>query len=165
MAVAIATCTCATCGATFERRTTKFNRQEADSWADWAVQNYKECPACYGKRMRAEEEATPVHGVLTVSPLDQTFSITLRGNTYPFKDEAKRLGFRWTEAPCKGLLGALATKAPRKAWVLSFPADQLEAEVARIQDAGLEIKSDVADVDIAALQQVAEMDKSREAAQ
>lgn len=50
MAKATATCTCATCGATFTRTNICRNRREADGWEAWAAANFDECDACYTAR-------------------------------------------------------------------------------------------------------------------
>lgn len=50
MAKAIATCTCKTCGAKFERIICKNNRADAESAKDWTEQNITECPDCYAAR-------------------------------------------------------------------------------------------------------------------
>lgn len=53
---AIATCTCSTCGATFERRNTFSSRKDADDWKDWQESHPGECPDCCWKR-KSEEKA------------------------------------------------------------------------------------------------------------
>lgn len=58
MAKATATCTCKTCGKSFEVSAVKQNRREADRWAEWAGKTYDECSECYKERLareRAEE--------------------------------------------------------------------------------------------------------------
>lgn len=57
MAKATATCTCATCGATFTRTKICRNRREADGWETWAAANFDECAACYTARKASEREA------------------------------------------------------------------------------------------------------------
>ena len=60
MAKARATCTCATCGATFEKTTIKQNTREASRWEEWAAENIIECDECREKRIaaqRADESA------------------------------------------------------------------------------------------------------------
>ena len=148
MAKARATCTCKTCGATFERTADKRNRAECDSWEQWAVENITECPSCYGRRMRDAERSTPVHVELTVTPYTKEFNFILRGNTYPFKDTAKQMGFRWMEEPISGALGFLATKAPRKAWVYTCKEDGLNSISEKISSAGLEVKSSISGLDL-----------------
>lgn len=56
MAKATVTCTCATCGATFQRFAIKRNRADADSWEQWAAENIDECPQCYAARRAAERK-------------------------------------------------------------------------------------------------------------
>lgn len=55
MAKAKAKCKCKYCGAEFIREKTCRNRSEAESWESWAVDKLRECPKCYGERMRKEE--------------------------------------------------------------------------------------------------------------
>lgn len=54
MAVAKAECTCKTCGHTFEVRTYKANRREADSFEAWAAENIIECNDCAKARKEAQ---------------------------------------------------------------------------------------------------------------
>lgn len=148
MAKAIATCTCKTCGATFDKTTERRNRSECDSWEHWAVENFTECPSCYGRRMREAERSTPVYVELTATPYTEEFNLVLRGNTYPFKDTAKQMGFRWMEEPVSGALGFLSAKAPRKAWVYTCKEDGLGAILDKISSAGLEIKNSISGLDL-----------------
>ena len=148
MAKARAICTCKTCGGTFEKTADKRNRSECDSWEHWAVENFTECPSCYGRRMREAERSTPVYVELTATPYTKEFNLILRGNTYPFKDTAKHMGFRWMEEPVSGALGILSMKAPRKAWVYTCKEDGLAAISEKISSAGLEIKSSISDIDL-----------------
>lgn len=57
MAKAIATCTCKTCGAKFEKITTKTNTREASRWEKWASEYFDECEECYKARIAQEHEA------------------------------------------------------------------------------------------------------------
>ena len=56
MAIATATCTCATCGNTFEVRARKQNRRDADAWEIWAAEHMDECTDCYKARMQRERD-------------------------------------------------------------------------------------------------------------
>ena len=56
MAIATATCTCATCGKTFEVRAQKQNRRDADAWEIWAVDHLDECTDCYKARRSRERD-------------------------------------------------------------------------------------------------------------
>lgn len=151
MAKATAICTCKTCGSSFEKTTTKRNRAECNDWEQWAVEHFDECPACYGKRMREEERSTPVYAELSVTPYTEEFHIVLRGNTYPFKDTAKQMGFRWTEEPASGAFGFLTMKAPRKTWVLTCKAEALEENLQKVVAHGLEIENKISGLDVAYL--------------
>ena len=55
MAKATASCTCATCGKTFEIVRYEYNRKSANEFERWAEANCDECPECYRTRIRAEE--------------------------------------------------------------------------------------------------------------
>lgn len=57
MAVGVARCTCERCGARFEKRATRANRREADSWVEWAEENITVCPDCYRAEKIAKAEA------------------------------------------------------------------------------------------------------------
>ena len=55
MARAKAICECKVCGGRFEKiRYNCYNREQANSWEEWAVSYFDECPDCYEKR-KAEE--------------------------------------------------------------------------------------------------------------
>lgn len=56
MARGIATCTCKTCGGTFEKIEFRQNRAAADSWVEWAESYYDECTACYKERQKAKRD-------------------------------------------------------------------------------------------------------------
>ena len=147
MAKATAICTCKTCGAKFEKTAIKRNRSECDSWEAWAVETFDECPSCWGKRKREEERSTPVYAEVTVSPFEGKFNIVLRGNTYPFKDSAKQMGFRWMEEPASGAFGLLDMKAPRTAWVYVCNKDGLEDICPKLDAAGIKLESKISDFD------------------
>lgn len=148
MAKARAICTCKTCGSVFEKTEEKRNRAECDNWEQWAQEHFDECPACYGRRMRENEKNTPVYVEMTATPYAKDFNFILRGNTYPFKESAKQMGFRWTEEPVSGTFGMLSFKAPRKAWVYICKEDGLEEIFNKIADAKLEIKSNISNFDM-----------------
>lgn len=54
MAMAVAKCTCKTCGNGFEVRAYKPNRRDANSFEEWAAGNITECKECREKRLNAE---------------------------------------------------------------------------------------------------------------
>lgn len=72
MAKATATCTCATCGATFTRTKICRNRREADGWETWAAANFDECAACYTAR-KASERAKALGAVIDDSIVDTEY--------------------------------------------------------------------------------------------
>lgn len=55
MARAIAKCRCEHCEQEFEKIAFKYNREQAESWREWAEENFTECPECYAKRVAAEK--------------------------------------------------------------------------------------------------------------
>ncbi len=57
MARAIATCTCKTCGATFDKVMFAPNRKSADSKAAWAEGYFDECDDCREARIQRERDA------------------------------------------------------------------------------------------------------------
>lgn len=57
MARAIAECTCATCGAKFEKVQFRPNRKMADEWQAWAEENCTTCPECFQKQKQEKDAA------------------------------------------------------------------------------------------------------------
>ena len=100
MAKARAICTCSICGATFEKTAVKYNRREADSWEEWAVQKYTICPDCEQKQREeaaaacAEQAAAQGWATLTGSPKQVTWAEQLRAN---FVESAQKAFARWAE--------------------------------------------------------------------
>ena len=136
MAKAVATCTCKTCGETFEKSVKRSSRREADNWIAFAVNNYDECPACYAKRKREEEKDAGLRAILRLgSPLDDkpVAYAVLFGDTYPIKDNIKSIGAYYTDnyPADAGILGSLGLSlaAPQKRWVLEIGDDKKLAEL------------------------------------
>lgn len=85
MAKARATCTCATCGATFEVEKICYNRQQADSWAEYAVRTYVECDNCAAERRAREAEVIKQQAaesglpeIISGTPKQVNWAVTLR---------------------------------------------------------------------------------------
>lgn len=57
MARAIAECTCAKCGAKFEKVQFRPNRKMADEWKEWAEENCTTCPDCWAKVKQGKDAA------------------------------------------------------------------------------------------------------------
>lgn len=57
MAKAVANCVCKTCGAKFQKISTKRNKSIADSWEKWAVDYYDECDDCIEKSVKEHRAA------------------------------------------------------------------------------------------------------------
>ena len=156
MAKATATCTCATCGATFTRTTTKANRREADAWEAWAVKHYDECPTCWGKRQRAEEaEAGLIAKVRLGNPYDgkPALWMVLYGDTYSIKDQLKALGARWCDdypsaegGAGASLLYGMTTSRPSKRWAICLTdEEQLPAKATALSELGFDVQYPDAD--------------------
>ena len=162
MAKATVTCTCKECGATFTKETTKQNRREADAWEAWAVNNYDQCPSCWGKAEREAEKARGLVLEITMLPFSYDCPIQLAfvGDTYSYKDEIKALGgysFGQIEAP--GLFGVLSTHRPPKGWSQLCKIDGMDAEIAKAAAIGAKIENKVTEMDLLAHAQAL---KSRE---
>lgn len=87
MAKATATCTCATCGATFTRTKICRNRREADGWETWAAANFDECAACYTARKASEREAA--------AAAETELPLTLHMTGYPDRHNTPVVLFFW----------------------------------------------------------------------
>ena len=57
MAKATAICECKVCGKKFEVEHKCYNRQEANRWEQWAVNQYDICPDCLAEQRKEEEAA------------------------------------------------------------------------------------------------------------
>lgn len=57
MARAIAECTCAKCGAKFEKVQFRANRKMADEWKAWAEETLDTCPDCWAKEKQEKDAA------------------------------------------------------------------------------------------------------------
>ena len=174
MAKATAICTCATCGATFERTRIERNRREADSWKDWAESHFDECSACYKKRLREEEAQKPLTITTSVYTITPALVFTASGNTMPRKDELKALGFRWQEPLPSGLLGFLSAKRPAKAWQKVFEikhddldgfSDRLAKALEEIDSLGAEMVDSITDIDMEALRESLRIKEERQKAE
>ena len=110
MAKATAHCRCEICGSEFEKTATKANRRDADSWVEWAEENYTVCPSCWGKQKQQEEKnAGLIAKVRLGNPYVESDSvwIVMFGDLFPIKEDLKQCGAIWTEnypedVCCKG---------------------------------------------------------------
>lgn len=165
MAKATATCTCSECGATFIKTCDKRNRADADRWEAWAVDYFDECPACYGKRMRAAEEETPAYAELKLDVYKPCVFIVLRGNTKPIKDSLKAVGYRWDYEPAAGVLGLLSMSKSRMCWSKVVTLDDLESEFESLDGLGVtDIRRGFTSMDVEVYQQT-KADKEAAAAE
>lgn len=156
MAKATAICTCAECGTTFEKSTTKSNRREADNWESWAISNYTQCPQCWGKEQRQKEIETPLTLNVAINPYDTTTPIILSfsGNTIPQKDSIKALGYFWNEMPMTGFFGALSMSKPKKCWNKQITVEALENELKAVEALKPILNNKVTDIDLITYRQI-----------
>lgn len=141
MAKATATLTCKFCGKEFEKTAIKYNRREADDWIKWAEANFDTCPSCYHKKCVEEEKAAGlIAKVRFGSPYEDSewAWFILHGDTFPIKEDLKKLGAWWTdEYPDQDnstgatLLYGLSMQRPLKRWAIRCPLN--ETKVAEIQ--------------------------------
>lgn len=103
----------------------------------------RDCPSCYGRARRAENDAKPLGATLIYNPFSDGvwFAIT-EGNTYAVKDQLKAAGLRWSEYQDNS--DVLGVRAPRKAWMLKVAdkpsdqlADQLAAAITKLKGLGV----------------------------
>lgn len=146
MAKATAICTCATCGAEFEKTAVKQNRRDANDWKDWAERNYDQCPKCWGAEQRKKERETPMYAEARINPYDTNGVILIKGNTMPRKDDLKTLGYMWGIEPMTGAMGIFS--GPHgKCWYKIFaPEDYIEI-FAELESLNIEVKTCISDVD------------------
>ena len=82
--MAIATCVCPDCGATFGPRVDGYNRRDADDRAAWMEQHPGYCAECYRKHQREEagKVAAELHlpAIEGVSDKQIAYAESLRGD-------------------------------------------------------------------------------------
>lgn len=171
MVRAVATCTCKTCDNQFEKITFKQNRRLADSWVEWAEETLDECPQCYGKRMRELEEQKPLKISVTAHVYSQPcFYLIASGNTKPYKEALKKLGYVWSEKPAGGIFGPLDMTFSGYTWVKTIPINSADSEQEALLQCKKELEKakvigaekvvvEMTDVDLAALSQVIAKEK------
>lgn len=165
MAKATARCTCKYCGAEFTKTAIKYNRREADSWEEWAVEHFDECPSCYGKRMREEEATQPVTAAIKLDPYGKKLVSVIFGNTKPRKDEIKGMGYRWGEVPMTGFFGPLTMSRPDMAWYKMEAPEKIDELTEQLEAAGIEVSIEISDADLIAYQDVVQREQQKIASQ
>ena len=99
MARAIAECTCATCGAKFEKIAFKYNRTEANKWKAWAEENLDVCTDCW-RKLNQEEDAAKAAEIIECFKLPEItgksdkqikYASDLRNKLLAQEESAKRL--------------------------------------------------------------------------
>jgi len=163
MAKATATCTCATCGATFTRTNICRNRREADGWEAWAAANFDECDACYTARKASEREAAaaaeaelPMTLHMTGYPYKDNTPVVLffGGDTMPRKDDIKALGYRWSFADDYITYGYSVQRGEQK-WIKVVPQEDAYDEIERARALGAVIDDSIVDTEYLAKQAAA----------
>jgi DNA-directed RNA polymerase subunit RPC12/RpoP len=150
MAKATAECKCVECGTTFTKTKTCYNRTEANNWEQWAVDNYTQCPSCWGKEQRKKEEETPLQLIIDCDPFSQTIIFHFAGNSKPVKDQIKDLGYTWGDMPMHGFLGILETKRPPLCWYKMIKLEEMEKELQNVKRLNPVIKNNMTEIDIIA---------------
>ena len=159
MAKATATCTCATCGATFTRTKICRNRREADGWEAWAAANFDECDACYTARKASEREAA--------AAAEAELPLTLHMTGYPYKDntpvvlrkdDIKALGYRWLFADDYITYGYSVQRGEQK-WIKVVPQEDAYDEIERARAFGAVIDDSIVDTEYLAKQAAAKRER------
>lgn len=176
MAKARAICRCQSCGETFYREKTCYNRKDADFWEAWASQTFDECPTCYSERMRKEESEKPLTIEVNVRVYPPQILLTASGNTREHKEALKAAGYRWGYIEEGGLFGMLSMP-PRMSWQRTIPLvdkdldsekfkNFLVHEFEKIDKLGAVCKMECTQVDLAMCgQQLAKIQKEKAAKQ
>lgn len=151
MAVGVAVCTCKKCGAKFERKKTCRNRREADSWAEWASENFDLCPACYAAEMREKEAAEPLTLHFHLVPWLSKFCLTWEsGPIIAHKDEIKSLGYMFREPDVMTHYSDLDMRNilnPIRRWTKNIPFSDLKKELDAARAMGAVIVNDIQNVE------------------
>lgn len=167
MAKATATCTCATCGATFTRTKICRNRREADGWEAWAAANFDECDACYTARKASEREAAtaaeaelPLTLHMTGYPDRHNTPVVLffGGDTMPRKDDIEALGYRWSFADDYITYGYSVQRGEQK-WIKVVPQEDACDEIERAKALGAVIDDSIVDTEYLAKQAAAKRER------
>lgn len=146
MAIAKADCKCKTCGETFRKTAEKRNRREADSWEQWAIENYDECPKCYAERMRKADKELGLVLTVRLQPFGKEMRVRLAfiGDTYPHKDNIKKLGgYRFDYVDATNLSEMLSASEPLKTWTKVISLDDMDAEIEKAKGIGATIDDDI----------------------
>lgn len=98
MAIASVKCECRICGKEFVKTKSCYNRKEADSFESWAYANCTLCPTCYG-REKHKSEPLKLRIMLDDKAIKGAFYLIFSGNTTPYKEQIKELGYKWGIIP------------------------------------------------------------------
>lgn len=146
MAKATATCTCATCGATFTRTKICRNRREADGWETWAA--------------AAAETELPLTLHMTGYPDRHNTPVVLffGGDTVSHKDDIKALGYRWSFADDYITYGYSVQRGEQK-WIKVAPQEDAYDEIERAKALGAVIDDSIVDTEYLAKQAAAKRER------
>lgn len=162
MAKATAQCKCKICGDSFIRTSICHNRKQADSWEEWAIDNFDLCPKCFAKQQNDIEKEKGLYVDIRLNSqsayLENTYPIAIifGGDTMPHKDTIKTLHARYTDDyPADGMLGdLLMTRSPKLRWVLYCKIEDIQTKIDQVKGIGAKINSFPSETDLALYMQV-----------
>jgi hypothetical protein len=165
MAKAVAHCKCEKCGAEFIRESYCSNRRNANSWEEWAEEAFTLCTDCWKEQQREERKAKReaqglvcdvfVNPTLTREKGVVMCTLIADGDTYPYKEMLKVLGYRWnSDYPDSGIC------EPGKRWNKSAPIDQAQKLYDEFESIGGRGRYCFTEVDIAMAQKMLDMRKT-----
>ena len=90
------------------------------------------CPECFKAKKRKEEEQIPLGLKIQILPFSTETPINLAftGNSYPVKDEIKKLGYYFSDLEA-GLFGFAK---PEKLWNKDISIDDMDLEIAKVKE-------------------------------
>lgn len=96
------------------------------------------CPECYKAKKRKEEEQVPLGLKIQISPFgtETPVNLAFTGNSYPVKDEIKKLGYYFSDLEA-GLFGFAKSE---KLWNKDISIDDMDVEIAKVKEVFPEIK-------------------------
>jgi len=119
------------CGHTTKEYVWGRTGRDADSKAEWMGDRLA-CPECRRQEYRDKVKAQGLWAEVGYAIGDRPVEIALCGDTYPIKDQAKALGYHWSERQGQGLKSLLG--GGKKTWVKYFAAADIEAAVAEVKE-------------------------------
>jgi hypothetical protein len=162
MPKATAHCTCRKCGKSFIRTSYCAKSRDVAQWEEWAEENMTFCTDCWKEDQREAKKAKGLVGDIYINmALTRAKGVIMctmvaDGDTYPYKDQLKSLGYRWNnDIPAPSALGdLLRTQEPKDAWNKSVPIDQVDALYAEFEAIGGKGRNCFDEIDITLAQQM-----------